>query len=120
MTVIKMSFHIDKSPIHGNGLFASEGLEGGDFITKTHFFMKNYHRKIGNGWVNIKPDCMYNHSEKPNCISKTERTPDGQLQKNLYATTTIVEGQELLVDFRKDKDLEQPEEDWRKQHTHIK
>ena len=114
--VTTMNFYIDKSPIHGKGIFASKRFEKGDFITKTHVLIENWRGKIGNGWVNIKPNCMYNHSARANCVSVTEKIIDdqvGQLQKNLYALGVIVGGEELLVDFAKDDDLEQPREGWK-------
>ena len=59
-------------------------------------------------WVNITPNCLYNHSkEKENCKIVTVKNV-----KNLHTTKAIERGQELFVDYTKDLDLEQPNEDW--------
>lgn len=105
-------FYVDKSEIHGNGIFASQDITEGELITKTHYYNGSFRL-----WVNIKPDCMYNHSVKnANCESITKGPESGDLldwSKYLYAIKSIKKNEELLVNFFKDLDLEQPEEDWR-------
>jgi SET domain-containing protein len=51
---------------------------------------------------------MYNHSKNANCESVTEGR-----SKILVSTKKIEIGEEILVDFTKDKDLEQPQEGWK-------
>ena len=52
---------------------------------------------------------MYNHSKKKeNSLSKT--IDDNT--KILVTLKDIAAGEEIFVDFTKDKDLEQPEEGW--------
>ena len=104
-----MNFHVSESEVHGNGLFASKDIKEGDLITRTHVY-NWFHR----AWVNIKPDCMYNHSiYKANCISVTKETEGRQFQKFIYASKSIKKNVEVLVNFFKDLDLEQPEANWK-------
>jgi SET domain-containing protein len=58
-------------------------------------------------WINIKPNHMYNHSVKANCSSVTK-----DKVKYLVALSDIKKGDELLVDYTKDRDLEQPQNGW--------
>tara|TARA_Y100000114_G_C11753134_1_gene325468 strand:+ start:1896 stop:2195 length:300 start_codon:yes stop_codon:yes gene_type:complete len=93
-----------KSLCHGKGLIATEDIKNKQDIHVTHIW--DYEHKM---WVNIKPNCMYNHSkEKENCEINTR-----QDLKILVASKNIESGKELFVDYTKDKDLEQPEEDWK-------
>tara|TARA_B100000579_G_C22740594_1_gene808903 strand:- start:271 stop:579 length:309 start_codon:yes stop_codon:yes gene_type:complete len=101
-------FYVDKSEIHGNGIFASQDIAKGELITKTHYYHKGFRL-----WVNIKPDCMYNHSIKnANCESITKKSRLNA-SKYLHAIKRIKKNEELLVNFFKDLDLEQPETDWK-------
>ena len=99
-----MMFEYKESPIHGNGIFATKEISSGKRLFQTHV--------IDDGpdpeWVNIKPNCMYNHSKNANCESVTEGR-----SKILVSTKKIQIGEEILVDFTKDKDLEQPQEGWK-------
>ena len=95
----------DASDCHGKGLIANEDIPKGRFIHVTHVWTSKY-----NTWANVKPNCMYNHSKKKeNSLSKT--IDDNT--KILVALKDIMAGEEIFVDFTKDKDLEQPEEDWK-------
>ena len=98
---------VDKSPIHGEGLFSCEDIKSGQRILITHFYSEQHE-----DWVNITPNCMYNHSFSPNCQSITV-TQNGNKLKFLYSLKIINNNEELLVDFTKDKDLEQPEKEWK-------
>tara|TARA_Y100000310_G_C20349486_1_gene653636 strand:+ start:348 stop:662 length:315 start_codon:yes stop_codon:yes gene_type:complete len=100
----KKLFELKESPIHGNGIFALEDIPAGTELFQTHV-MDNPLFCI---WGNIQPNCLYNHSKKnANCSSKTR---DGI--KFLVSVRDIKPKEELLVDYSKDKDLEQPEEGW--------
>ena len=93
-----------KSDFHGKGLIADENIAHGKVLHVTHFW--NHKHKM---WANIQPNCMYNHSkEKENCEIHTRHN-----LKILVASRYIISGEELFVDFTKDKDLEQPEQDWK-------
>lgn len=93
------------SDCHGKGLIANEDIPSGEFIHVTHVWTKKY-----NTWANVKPNCMYNHS-KANENSEI-KTIDNNT-KILVTLKKIDAGQEVFVDFTKDKDLEQPEESWK-------
>jgi SET domain-containing protein len=93
---------VQESSIHGIGIFASENIPAKTDLFETHIL------KAADGWINISPNCQYNHSKKnTNCRSETR----GQF-KYLVTIRTIQEGEELLVDFTQDGDLEQPQEGW--------
>jgi len=111
---------VKESPIHGNGLFALYDIKQGVWLFETHILdsgwvdsmPKNaiikHSKKIPFLWINLNPHCMYNHSEtEANCVSQTEGK-----RKILVAKRDIKVGEELLVDYTKDPDLEQPREIW--------
>ena len=93
---------LKRSDIHGKGIFASKDLGANVVLFETH-------RKTSGAlkWVHLIPSCGYNHSTEPNCHSLTL----GDF-KYLVTLREIKEGEELLVDYNKDKDLEQPQEGW--------
>ena len=87
---------------HGKGIFAAKDLGANVVLFETH-------RKTSGAlkWINLVPNCGYNHSTTPNCHSLTL----GDF-KYLVTLREVKEGEELLVDYTKDKDLEQPQEGW--------
>ena len=93
---------LKNSNVHGQGIFASKDLGANQVLFETH-------KKTSGAleWVNLMPNCSYNHSSKPNCQSLTL----GDF-KYLVTLREIKEGEELLVDYSKDKDLEQPQKGW--------
>ena len=99
------SFELRKSAIHGNGIFALENITANKELFQTHVMDGP---AFANVWVNMKPNCSYNHSKvNANCISSTR----GKF-KFLLSVRDIKKGEELLADYTKDKDLEQPQEGW--------
>ena len=91
----KKGTYIDKSSIHGNGLFASEDINNADgFFGITH--MHGSPTNIGG---------YYNHSETPNArVIK--------MGNNHYITpgeNGIKAGEEITVDYRNQPELEQPD-----------
>ena len=93
---------VQKSPIHGEGVFAAKNIAADVTLFETHVMGP------AGVWVNISPNCQYNHSKKnTNCRSETR----GRF-KFLITIREIEKGEELLVDFTKDPDLEQPQEGW--------
>jgi SET domain-containing protein len=98
------SCEVQKSPIHGSGVFATENISAEVTLFETHVL------GAADRWVNISPNCQYNHSkENANCRSETKRG-----FKFLVTIREIKKGEELLVDFTLDTDLEQPQEGWSK------
>ena len=90
------------SSIHGKGLFATKDISAETVIHRTHIMSWL-------GWVNIVPNSKYNHSEEEeNCRIDTDEE-----FKRLVSIRDIKQGEELLVDYKKDKDLEQPEKGWK-------
>jgi SET domain-containing protein len=110
---------VQKSPIHGNGVFATENIAAEVTLFETHVrgapdgralrHKRKFFVSVDIGdWVNISPNCQYNHSKKnTNCRSETR----GRF-KFLVTLREIQKGEELLVDFTLDTDLEQPREGW--------
>ena len=101
---------VKESPIHGNGLFALCDIEQGVALFETHI-MEPAPDGVPKEWIswnNLIPNCMYNHSKtKANCISET----DGN-RKILVTKINIKAGEELLADYTKDPDNEQPTKGW--------
>ena len=90
------------SSIHGKGLFATKDIPAEAVIHRTHIMSWL-------GWINIIPNSKYNHSEEEeNCRIDTDEE-----FKRLVSIRDIKQGEELLVNYKKDKDLEQPEKDWK-------
>ena len=96
------SCEFKESKVHGKGIFATE-------IIPAHKVMFETHKKTSGAleWLNLLPNCSYNHSDKPNCRSLTL----GNF-KYLVTLREIQKGEELLIDYRKDRDLEQPKRGW--------
>ena len=98
----KQICELRESPIHGSGVFSLCEIKRGSSLFETHI------KHSSDWWFNLIPNCLYNHSKsKANCISKT----NGKV-KLLVAGRDIKKGEELLVDYTKDADLEQPQEGW--------
>ena len=96
------SFEFKKSTVHGKGIFATEVIPANKVLFETH--------KKSSGalkWLNLVPNCSYNHSVEANCNSLTLGD-----YKYLVTLREIGVGEELLVDYNKDKDLEQPKKEW--------
>jgi len=93
-----------RSSVEGIGLLAAQFIKKGTNIQRTHFFIEDM------GWINLLPNCQYNHSTKnENCgVITIEDT------KYLVSLRDIEVGEEILVDYTKDGDLEQPKTGWKK------
>ena len=111
------SFEFKDSAVHGKGIFALIDIPAGTELFQTHVMdslvgkrlnpAMESNKNIMRMWINIKPNHMYNHSIKANCLSTTK----GNV-KYLVALGDLKKGDELLVDYTKDKDLEQPQKGW--------
>ena len=91
------------SGVHGIGLFAKQNILKDTLIHYTHIYHPRY-----KDWINLVPNCKYNHSkENENCEIVTE-----DKAMKMVASKDISESEELLVDYTKNKILEQPQEEW--------
>jgi len=95
------NLYIDKSLIHGRGLFTAGNLNEGDIIGVSHVVYDNI-------WYQVVPiGLFYNHSLEPNCIVTTDNNV------NLIVTNRDIDkDEELTVDYSKQLHLEQPTGDW--------
>ena len=94
------SVYHTKSHIHGIGVFTSVNLKRGVVIGVSH---ANY-----DGQWYMTTHGYYNHSKHPNCIVENRDN-----LKLIIALVDINAGEELTVDYREQKDLEQPKRDWK-------
>ena len=93
--------YIDKSNIHGNGVFTINNLKKGDVVGVSHVT----HERV---WYQVFPlGIFYNHSKNPNCIVKRE----GNLNL-VISDDDIKANEELTADYTKQLYLEQPTGDW--------
>lgn len=86
---------IGKSDIQGNGLLAKMKISAGTNIGVSHI-------------DNIPTEdigAFYNHSEKPNAISLKNGN-----KRSVVVTRDILPDEEIVLDYRKQPELEQPED----------
>ena len=96
------------SKIHGYGIFAKQDIDPHVVIHVTHID-DSEGKHTPRVWVCLTPNYKYNHSqENENCEIVTEGNTKGM--KTLRA---IKKGEELLVNYYKDPELEQPRNDWK-------
>lgn len=100
-------FDLKKSNIHGKGIFSNIDLKKGQNLFATHRASLSFSVEKTTMWTNLSPNFLYNHSHDPNCASITK----GKI-KYLTTLRDIFAGEELLVDYTQDLDLEQPQSDW--------
>jgi hypothetical protein len=94
--------YVGPSQIHGNGLFAGEDLSVDDgFFGTTH----------EDNWPTTDLGQNYNHSDSPNArVTKIGN------KHFIMPIDKIGAGEEITVDYRKQPDLEQPQEEWNYQN----
>ena len=100
---------LKKSGVHGVGLFVRKEIQANVFIHETHLhksLFKTFDPKVD--LVNIKPNCLYNHSKK---YENSKVVTEGPIKK-LYTIKKLKKGSEIYVDYTKDKELEQPLDSW--------
>ena len=89
------------------GLIAQQDIPKCTFIHITHV-QRDW------TWINITPNCLYNHSKiNENSRIRTVENEYGVKFKELITLEEIKKGGEILVDYTKDSDLEQPQKDWK-------
>lgn len=95
-------FEIAKSKIHGVGVISKRTYEPGDLIGIALYWGEKHYPQTTTFGANI------NHSYSPNAETRNE----GEYYKT-YAIEKIFPGDEIVVDYTVNKDLEQPEDDWK-------
>jgi len=93
-------YHIGKSKLGGDGVFASKDIKKGDNIGLLHTIIE-----LGNKYDFTELGKMHNHSDEPNCHNEKIKN-----KRYLVASTDIKKGEELTTDYRLQPDLEQPQE----------
>ena len=88
-----------KSHIHGIGVFTPMNLKVGDIIGVSHAYYDGFWYMTTHGY--------YNHLESPNCVIETRDNIN-----LIIAKVDVMRGEELIVDYREQSYLEQPEKDW--------
>lgn len=91
------NYEIGPSKIHGNGVISKDNFYPGSFINTALI-----------DWQTTEFGAHLNHSDFPN--ARTRKEGDGLFRT--YAIATIKPGDEIVVDYTVNKDLEQPEDGW--------
>lgn len=92
---MNIPYKIGDSKIHGKGLIAVKNLKPDDLIGLSHI----------NNEATPEVGRYHNHSDRPNAVNvKIDN------ERYLIAESPIKEGDEITVDYRKQPDLEQPED----------
>jgi SET domain-containing protein len=86
---------IKDSPIHGQGLYATESIPNGTELGISHIFAVGFQ----NNYVRTPLGGFVNHSDDPNC-GKIESHNDSTLTYYILQTIKdIKEGEELTLDY---------------------
>jgi SET domain-containing protein len=86
---------IKDSPIHGQGLYATEHIPNGTELGISHIFAVGFQ----NNYVRTPLGGFVNHSDDPNC-GKIESHNDSTLTYYIIQTIKdIKEGEELTLDY---------------------
>jgi hypothetical protein len=88
-------YKIGKSNIEGKGLIAIKDLVAGDLVGMSH----------SGGQPSSEIGQYYNHSDSPNAVSQLVGD-----DRYVIASFPIKKGEEIVLDYRKQPDLEQPED----------
>ncbi len=96
---LQNNYTIRPSPIHGNGVFATQDFNKGDFIN-THF---GPGEKITDFGANL------NHCSTPTAHSDKQK--DGSYKT--YAEKDIKKDDEITLDYPVNQNLEQPQKGWK-------
>jgi len=97
------NYEVRPSPIHGRGVFSTKTFKKGELVN-THLYPdeKGVSQTTHFGG-------FLNHSTTPNALTK-------QYKDGFYKTFAKVDmkpGDEITLDYTKNKTLEQPEKDWK-------
>ena len=96
------------SKVQGHGLIARARISKGTCLGTTHKVDEN------NEWEKMVPIGDYNHSFKPNAIILNKEG-----FKQLVTTEDLLPGDEIVVDYRNQTDLQQPDPLWEQNMPEI-
>ena len=85
---------IEKSLIHGHGIFAKFEINKGVDLGSTHIKMPMIF-----GYVRTPLGGFLNHSDKPNCRLYVDLDWDDYLVYKVMTITKVDKGQELLLEY---------------------
>jgi hypothetical protein len=96
------NFKIDDSNIHGKGVIATKKFKKGDLINVALYKVKD------DLYNTTKFGAHLNHSYNPNARTRYEED-----RYRTYSISDIEPNDEITVDYTKNKELEQPEDNWK-------
>ena len=101
--VLPRSLAIEESPIHGLGIFATRSIPA-------HTDLGTAQVRVPHGGYQVTDLGKYhNHSEDPTCYNKRVGK-----KRHLFPHHKLSPGEEITVDYRLQRDLEQPRRGWKK------
>jgi SET domain-containing protein len=138
-TLKKNFIEVQNSPIHGNGVFATENIRKGDCIIeykgeriswktalKRHphdplqpnhtFYFSLTNGKVIDGKVKGNDARWINHSCAPNCVAHELKDKKDRLHVFLFAKKNIKLGEELFYDYCLDLEDEKPSKEQKKNY----
>ncbi|MGD2072024.1 MAG: SET domain-containing protein [Candidatus Thorarchaeota archaeon] len=99
-------YSIEKSKIHGKGVFATKDFQPGEFINIAAICKGDTSSNLA--FLITKFGRYINHSYKPNSELKFYEDI-----YRMYATKHIKKGEEMTVDYTKTKEFKQPKSWWK-------
>ena len=99
-----MIWYVERSPIHGAGVFAGRPIFRDDPIGLAHW------RDSRSQWHATALGRYHNHSERP--TARSILSANGMRQ--LFANINLAPGDEITVDYRMQPEFEQPQAGWQR------
>ena len=100
--VLPDNLEIQKSPIHGVGVFATENIPADTDLGPAQILTP-----VGSYDV-TKLGRYHNHSYQPSCYNDWDNE-----ERHLYSARDLEPGDEITVDYTRQSDLEQPDSEWK-------
>ena len=86
---------IKDSPIHGQGLYATEDISNSTDLGISHIFAVGFR----DGYIRTPLGGFVNHSDTPNCYKVQSHDDSALNYYNLYTTRDIEKGEELTLNY---------------------
>ena len=86
---------IKDSPIHGQGLYATEDISNSTDLGISHIFAVGF----SDNYVRTPLGGFINHSDTPNCYKVQSHDDSALNYYNLYTTRDIEKGEELTLNY---------------------